>query len=144
MLRNLLAATAASSMLLSSAAWAQPATPVDADALAFGTRESVSDMDLSPDGNRAVFVGAVPGGTTVVYLIDIAAGTTNPILVSKADPEALSWCGFASNVRLACRFGAIIKTGDGLIPAARMIALDLNGKNVKELGQRASSSGEGG
>ena len=37
MLRNLLAATAASSMLLSSAAWAQPATSVDADALAFGT-----------------------------------------------------------------------------------------------------------
>ena len=101
-------------------------------------------MDLSPDGNRAVFVGAGPGRTTVVYLVDIAAGTTNPILISKADPEALSWCGFASNVRLACRFGAIIKTGDGLIPAARMIALDLNGKNIKELGQRASSSGEAG
>lgn len=121
---------------------AQPAlaqSTVEADALAFGVREGVANMDLSPDGSRAVFVGPGPGRTTVVYIADLSAGTTNPILGSKSDPETLKWCAFVSNDRLACRFTAIVKSGDGLIPASRMIALDTTGKNIKELGQKASS-----
>src|SRR5688572_18045075 len=89
---------------------------VEADALAFGVREGVANMDLSPDGSRAVFVGPGPGRTTVVYVADIAAGTTNPILSSSGNPESLRWCSFVSNARLACRFTAVIKSGDGLLP----------------------------
>ena len=139
----------ASAVLLtgsSGLAHAQPKSAIEADALAFGTREGVSNMDLSPDGNRAVFVGPGPGRTTIVYIADIAAGTTKPIVYSKGDPETLRWCGFVSNDRLACRFTAIIPSdGTGLapagilIPAARMMAVDVDGGNIKELGQRASS-----
>ncbi len=129
----------ASLVALSSSVGAQATAAIDADALAFGTRESVSNMDLSPNGSRAVFVGSGPGRTSIVYIADIVAGTTAAILSSKADPEALRWCGFVSNSRIACRYSAIVKSADGLIPASRMVALDIDGKNVKELGQRASS-----
>jgi dipeptidyl aminopeptidase/acylaminoacyl peptidase len=117
---------------------AQSTSSIEADALAFGVREGVANMDLSPDGSRAVFTGPGPGRTTIVYVADIVAGTTTPILSSKSDPETLRWCAFVSNDRLACRFTAIIKAGDGLIPASRMIALDTAGKNIRELGQKAS------
>lgn len=130
---------AASVIALSAPAPAQPASSIESDALAFGVREGVANMDLSPDGKRAVFVGAGPGRTSIVYIADIAAGTTASILSSRADPEVLRWCGFVSNSRIACRYSAIVKSADGLIPASRMIALDITGKNVKELGQRASS-----
>jgi dipeptidyl aminopeptidase/acylaminoacyl peptidase len=139
MLRKICFTAAASVFALSAPALTQPASSVEADALAFGARESVANMDLSPNGNLAVFVGAGPGRTSIVYVADIAAGTTAPILSSKADPEVLRWCGFVSNSRIACRYSAIVKSADGLIPASRMIALDTDGKNVKELGQRASS-----
>lgn len=134
-----LLAGAAIVALVPQIALAQSTSSVQADALAFGVREGVANMDLSPDGNRAVFVGPGPGKETIVYVADIAAGNTSPILVSKADPEAIQWCSFVSNSRIACRFTAILNDAGTLIPAARMIALDITGKNVKELGQRASS-----
>lgn len=102
-------------------------------------------MDLSPDGSLAVFLGAGPGRTTIVYIADIAAGTTKPIFYSKADPEALRWCGFVSNARLACQFTAIVKseaarlaTSNGLISASRTISIGIDGKNMKQLGQPSS------
>lgn len=128
----------ASVFALSAPVAAQPKSPIEADALAFGVRESVSNMDLSPDGSRAVAVGAGPGRTSVVYVADIAAGTTKAILSSNGEPEVLRWCGFVSNQRIACRYGGTVKSPDGLIGVSRMIALDIDGSNVKQLGQRAS------
>jgi dipeptidyl aminopeptidase/acylaminoacyl peptidase len=128
-----------------SCAQAQSQSTLEQDAAAFGTRETTTRMDLSPDGNLAVFLGAGPGRSTIVYIADIAAGTTKPIFYSKADPEALQWCGFVSNTKLACRFTAILKaetarlaTSNGLIAASRTISLGIDGKNMKELGQPSS------
>lgn len=129
----------------SSVAFAQTQPTLEQDAIAFGTRETTTRMDLSPDGSLAVFLGAGPGRTTIVYIADIAAGTTKPIFYSKADPEALQWCGFVSNTKLACRFTAILKaekarlaTSNGLVAASRMISIGIDGKNMKELGQPSS------
>ncbi len=126
-------------------AWAQAQSSLEQDAVAFGTRETTTRMDLSPDGNLAVFLGAGPGRTTIVYIADIAAGTTKPIFYSKADPEALRWCAFVSNTRLACEFTAIMKseaarlaTSNGLIAASRTISIGIDGKNMKQLGQPSS------
>ena len=106
--RFLLAATVLAAS--GSCASAQARSSLEQDAVAFGTRETTTKMDLSPNGNLAVFLGAGPGRTTIVYIADIVAGTTKPIFYSKADPEALQWCGFVSNSKLACRFTAIVKS----------------------------------
>ena len=63
---------------LAGPALAQAPTGLEADAIAFGVRESVSGMDLSPDGKQAVFVGPGPGRSSVVYMADLVAGTTKP------------------------------------------------------------------
>src|SRR5580765_2511664 len=102
---------AAAAVAWGSCAVAQGQSTLEQDAVAFGTRETTTRMDLSPDGSLAVFLGAGPGRTTIVYIADIAAGTTKPIFYSKADPEALRWCGFVSNSKLACQFTAIMKSG---------------------------------
>jgi dipeptidyl aminopeptidase/acylaminoacyl peptidase len=142
-LKYLLAAAVAAAW--TGCAWAQAQPTLEQDAIAFGTRETTTRMDLSPDGNLAVFLGAGPGRTTIVYIADIPAGTTKPIFYSKADPEALRWCAFVSNSRLACQFTAIMKseeariaTSNGLIAAVRTISIGVDGKNMKPLGQPSS------
>lgn len=139
----LLAATLA--VAWTGRALAQGALSLEQDAIAFGTRETTTRMDLSPDGSLAVFLGAGPGRTTIVYIADIAAGTTKPVFYSKADPEALRWCGFVSNTRLVCQFTAIVKsetarlaTSNGLISASRTVSIGIDGKNMKQLGQPSS------
>ena len=119
---------------------------LEADAIAFGTREAVHAADLSPDGSKAVFIGAGPGRSTIVYLADITSGSSKPIFHSKGDPDKLTWCAFVSNQRMACRIRAIVASdGRGFAPAgvligaSRMIAFDIDGSDVKELGQRASA-----
>ncbi|HEX8840097.1 MAG TPA: S9 family peptidase, partial [Sphingomicrobium sp.] len=102
---NLLLAAVAAAAFTGTAA-GQTQSTLEQDASAFGTRETTTNMDLSPDGKLAVFIGAGPGRTTIVYVADIAAGTTKRILYSKGDPDTIRWCNFVSNTRLACRFSA--------------------------------------
>jgi hypothetical protein len=125
---------AAAAVVWSGCAAAQSTTTLEQDAAAFGTRETALNMDLSPDGNSAVFIGAGPGRTTIVYVADLATGTSKPIMYSKGDPERFDWCNFVSNTRLACRFSAIVKSdGTGyvptgvLIPASRMVGFGIDG-----------------
>ena len=92
---------------------------LDADAIAFGTREGVSQMSLSPDGSKAVFTAPGAGRSTIIYVADLTTGTTTAILKSLSNPETLRWCAFVSNRRLACRYTAIVDAGVQLIPAAR-------------------------
>lgn len=133
-----------------SAAWAgcagaQGQSSLEQDAIAFGTRETALSMDLSPDGNSAVFLGAGQGRATIVYIADLASGTTKRIFYSSGDPDTLRWCNFVSNARLACQFTAIVKSdGTGyastgtLLPVSRMMSVNIDGTDFKELGQTAS------
>ena len=143
--RNLLLAAAAA-VAFAGNAQAQAQSSLEQDAALFGTRETTTNMDLSPDGKLAVFLGAGPGRTTIVYIADLTAGTTKRIFYSKGDPEALRWCNFVSNTRLACQSRAIVKSdGTGyanagaLIPASRMMSVSIDGSDIKALGQTASS-----
>jgi dipeptidyl aminopeptidase/acylaminoacyl peptidase len=140
----LLAAVGA--VAFTGAAYAQTQSTLEQDAIAFGTRETTTNMDLSPDGKLAVFIGAGPGRTTIVYVADIAAGTTKRILYSKGDPDTIRWCNFVSNTRIACQFTGIVKSDGGyvsvgtLLPLSRMISLRTDGSDIKELGQHSSDA----
>ncbi|WP_338503294.1 hypothetical protein V6R86_07335 [Sphingomonas kaistensis] len=145
MLRSVSAAGSAVMMMLwATAASAQVATAIEADAIAFGTRESVRNMGLSPDGKQAVFVGPGPGRTTIAYHVDIAVGATKPILKASGNPERLQWCEFASDRRLVCRFYAMVQGGAGLLlPSTRTISLNIDGTDIKALGQRETDYDQG-
>ena len=127
-----------------SCAGAQSQPTLEQDAIAFGTRETTTNMDLSPDGKLAVFLGAGPGRATIVYMADLTSGTTKRIFYSAGNPDAIRWCNFVSNTRLACQFTAIVKSGGGLVsagtllPVSRMMSVNIDGTDFKELGQTAS------
>jgi len=121
---------------------AQVRPAIEVDAAAFGARESAGAMDISPDGKSVVYVGAAPGRNSIVEVADLAGGPAKAILRSSGNPEKLSWCKFASNERLICRFRAILDRAGVLLPFSRQVSVNLDGSDLKELGQRGSTYDE--
>lgn len=115
-----------------------------ADAIAFGARESARQMDLSPDGTRVVFVGPGPRASTIAYVANLSDGTSKPILAAEGDPERLSWCGWVSNQRLICNYVANSDQLGVMAGFSRLIALDSDGLNIKQIGNRRASQFDGG
>ena len=129
-------------LLLSSvsglAAIGQAAESTNRAAALFGARESVGHIDLSPDGTTVVFVAPAGGKASALNIADVAGGTEKGIVATNGAPDRLSWCKFASDERLICRISAVVDY-DGLpIGISRLFALNRDGKEVKQLGQRDS------
>jgi hypothetical protein len=107
---------------------AQTIRPEEA-AKMFGARESVSSIDLFPDGRRLVYVAPTCGGASAAYLMDMAGGTPKPLIGSRRGAEEeLAWCAFGSNTRLVCQLAespprarACWSAGRGWSPSLRTV-----------------------
>jgi dienelactone hydrolase len=105
----------------------------------FGMRESVEQIDISPDGNQVVFLQAGPGPSTVVSVHELGSDAEPRIVTrSSGNPERLRWCNFVTNARLICRVTGMATVEGILTPFSRLISLDLDGRNVQPLGQQSS------
>ncbi|HEU5285054.1 MAG TPA: S9 family peptidase, partial [Sphingomicrobium sp.] len=109
------------------------------DAAAFGARESVDAVDLSPDGSKVLYLTPGPSRNTFAVIGDLSTGQFQKVVGSDGEPESLRWCNFASMKRMVCRFtGLAESTGIDLLSFSRLIALDADGSNPKLLGQVGS------
>jgi dipeptidyl aminopeptidase/acylaminoacyl peptidase len=118
----------------------QPAQPAADPSQLFGVRESVQQIDISPDGLRVVFLQPGPGRTTGIYVHELASSSEPRLVVhSDGDPERFRWCNFVTNDRLICQIGGMVNANGMLIPFSRLISMDLDGRNLTRLGQAASA-----
>ena len=123
MLKSMMCAGAATALALMACHASAQSTSLATDAADFGAREAAQNMDLSPDGNHIVYVGPGPGRASIVLVGDLTTGDAKPVIRSTADPEAFSWCAFAGNDRLVCRYVAVIADAGHLLGFGRLIAL---------------------
>jgi dipeptidyl aminopeptidase/acylaminoacyl peptidase len=119
------------------AASAAPAAPLPDPAAAFGTRESVLSVSLSPSGRQVAFISPGPGQTTFLYTVDAAGGGT-PRLALSADgkPERINRCGWVAETRMVCTIYMVDSSaamGGRIVGVTRLVAIDTDGKNVKLL-----------
>jgi len=123
-------------LLVSSGALAQE--PVDPSQL-FGVRESVEQIDISPDGTRVAFLQPGPGATTAVYVHDLGSDA-DPRLVTRStgNPERLRWCNFVTDTRLICQVAGMAVVDSILVPFSRLVSMDIDGGNAEALGERGS------
>lgn len=136
---NLLAAAGAAALFVSAGAAAQQVHSLAEDAAAFGARDGVRDMAISPDGTKLVYVAPIRDRWSSVMLVDVATGVDKPILASNGSPEVLRWCNFAGNDRIVCRFTGNAHEGSGaLVGFERLLSVNLDGKDPKQLGQQSS------
>ncbi|MET0289445.1 MAG: S9 family peptidase [Pseudoxanthomonas sp.] len=136
---------AMATMLLATLSVAVVATaaPSDRGASAasalFGARESIEQIDLSPDGNRVVYVTPGPGRTSVAVVVDLANNNTSKTVAhSSGAPDQLSWCRFASNERLVCQVTGVSEYQGSLVPFSRLFAVGIDGGKLTWLSQRSS------
>ncbi|HEX8468248.1 MAG TPA: S9 family peptidase [Allosphingosinicella sp.] len=128
-------------LLVSTASPAASAGPADPPA-AFGAREAVLDIALSPSGGRVAFIAPGPGRSTLLYTVDVG-GEAEPFMALSADgkPERLSNCGWVSEQRLICTVYMVVDTvvvGQPL-GATRLVAVNADGTNVKLVSRRSRS-----
>jgi acetyl esterase/lipase len=105
------------------------------DAKAFGARDTVQWMDISPSGTQLVAVVSGAGRQSVVKIVDVTTKAAHPIIVSEGNPESVDWCKFASETQLVCRYGGYTKVDGTVVGFSRLITMGIDGKNVRQLGQ---------
>jgi dipeptidyl aminopeptidase/acylaminoacyl peptidase len=123
------AASIAAMTLVAASAQAQNSTDL---AAAFGARDSVEQISLSPSGGKISYIAPVGGQGSALYTVDLAAGQPRSAGASNGDPERLLRCDWTSETRLACRIYAVVMVTEPR-PVSRMIAVDENGANVRLL-----------
>jgi dipeptidyl aminopeptidase/acylaminoacyl peptidase len=116
--------------------------PADPPA-AFGARERVLDISMSPGGTKIAFITPGPGQSTVLYTVD-AAGGSAPQRAVAADgrPERLAQCGWVSEQRLICTIYFIV---ENIVPnqpvdGTRLIALNADGTEAKLLSRKVGAN----
>lgn len=122
---------------------AAPVMSIGDAAKLFGARSSSFAPDLSPDGDKIVYLAAGPGASTVVHVLDVAKKDDVSLVRSTGKPEQLYWCGFADERFVVCRFGGWVKQGGLTFAVARTVAIDTTDGKMRPLGV-ARNSAEGG
>ncbi|WP_425229162.1 alpha/beta hydrolase family protein [Sphingomonas sp.] len=123
------------------AALALAAGDVQPVAQAFGAREAVSQISLSPDGTHIAVI-APHGRGEVLEIGDLTGGgALTAVLSSSGDPDHLQRCDWTTPTRLVCAI--LLSENAGLsqrLGYTRLIALDSSGGNVKVLAAQAEGA----
>lgn len=138
--------SAASAIALGIAGAPAAAAPLSIHdaAVAFGTREGVSQASLSPDGTKLATLEPVGARGAVLRVLDLADPASQPmdVLTSSGDPERINWCRWAGTKRLMCLVLAVTQLQEGdLAYVTRLLGVNSDGKNLQML-QSPGRSGQ--
>jgi len=139
MIKRVLAALLALSIAAPSALARTPADP----AAAFGVRESIRSIALSPDGRMLAYVEPAAGQGAVLYTVDLAGGgVARPATRADGLEQRLGGCDFVAARRLVCQIFVVgrFEGQEHIRTVSRMVALDADGANVQVLAARNNAN----
>jgi dipeptidyl aminopeptidase/acylaminoacyl peptidase len=117
-------------------------------AAAFGAREQIQKISMSPDGTRLAYVVPTKGQGSA--LLTFAPGVDQQpkvALMSDGETDRLSGCRWITNSRLICDLWGLTRTPDsalyGIIAFSRIVAVDMDGGNPKMLSKSSGFDGRG-
>lgn len=124
--------------LCGAALFAVPVAAAHADAIddtaaLFGARPSVTDLGISPDGDKIYLIGTRSDGGDNVVVVDLATKNAVPILSSAGGTEKLTHCQFVLEDRVACSVYVYARNGKDVSAATRLASISVDGKDVKDL-----------
>jgi len=120
------------------------APPPDA-AAAFGARESVEDLSLSPDGAKVAYRVPLAGqGSAVLTLALEKDAKPRVVMTADGKPDRIGDCKWVSNDRLVCTiYGVVADTQYDVLPFTREIAVNTDGSNLRLLSTRQNEYSHG-
>ena len=112
-------------------------------AVAFGARENIEFVALSPNGRRVAYSVPIQGQGSRLYWVEV--GTTQPHAITSADgsEQRITGCNWVSNERLLCSLYGVDRAAGFTVSGSRFVALDIDGSDVQIInrGYRASWAG---
>lgn len=138
------AGAAALALLSVPASGQNAAMTADGAAKAFGTRELIQQISLSPDGTKVAIVAPNGGKGTLVMIADpIKGGDPVTILRTDGEPERVTSCGWVTDARLACQIYFVSADLDLKLGVTRVMSLNIDGSDGKLLSGNTSSRAMG-
>jgi dipeptidyl aminopeptidase/acylaminoacyl peptidase len=127
-------------MWAAAAAAAGGSTLSTAEAAAkFGAREAISDVGISPDGDKVSVITPLKGLGSAVLVADLTQDAAlKPVTTSSGDPERLTGCTWLTNDKLACHVIGYVDTGGSRMGFTRYVTVDAKGGGAKLLSNRTS------
>lgn len=120
-----------------------PANSPPDPAAAFGARESIEDISLSPDGRHIAYLAPYQGQGSRLYTVNLASGESVQATAVDGRSQRLGTCGWVSAERLVCTVFALRRVQTDVAGASRFVALDRDGSNIVVLGEREWRTGNG-
>ena len=114
--------------------------PIDQAAKLFATRSTAFSPDLSPNGDKLLYLGASPGAVTYLHVLDLSSGKDSPIIESSGQPEQLSSCSFADETWAICYFHGDMSFAGTVYGVSRAAAVDTSTGKVIRLGAADQSA----
>ena len=108
---------------VSTGAFSSP-MPLDQAAKLFGARPSGFAPDLSPNGDKMVYLSAGPGASTIAHLRDLEHDTDKIVFQSGGKPLNVEFCGFVDERWIVCSVGGEMHEAKFVYPVGRTLAID--------------------
>lgn len=102
-------------------------------AKAFGSAPAIWGARLSPDGSKISLLRMHEQGATTLVILDTATGKANLALSGERDRFVITWCDWANSERLLCGFRAVKLDGTIAYALTRLVAVNHDGSNSREL-----------
>jgi dipeptidyl aminopeptidase/acylaminoacyl peptidase len=114
------------------------AEPFDA-AAAFGARETVAYMSLSPDGRTVAYIAPAQTRATAVITLSLDKGAKpKAAMWTDGKPERIRYCDWVANDRLVCEIYWVGPPPDHF-PMSRLMAVNSDGSNPRLLARRRNA-----
>lgn len=111
---------------------------------AFGSRQDIVDLSLSPNGKSVAYVAALEGMGAGLFTLDLAEGSKPQVaLTASGKPDRLGGCHWVSDERLVCVIYGVVQGPTELLPFTRVVAVDRTGGNIKLLSTRQNEYSQG-
>lgn len=106
----------------------------DSAARAFGAREDVRQVSISPDGARIAMLRAAPGAGSALFVADLTADATPKlVLTSTGRPDQLVSCSWTTATRLICNITTQMTQNGVRLGFSRVLTLNADGSDLKQL-----------
>lgn len=114
-------------------------------AAAFGARESVTGLSLSPDGSHVAYITPLAGQGGAIFTLGVEKGSApKGVVTSNGKPDRVGKCDWVSNARLVCLvYGVVNSSLLELLPYNRLVGVNADGSNIKFLSKTTNSYSRG-